>query len=200
MESVWVGVRYIAAVPLFALCGYLSAANLLSSPQWHFPNVPLWGVFPLPFALLCCLYFMHTIRAALAAPAMLGVWCVSLWTANLVGILVPANSGVGALLPGGVGGFVGGLGLSLCTAICYPSLLSSKRLYQGGLVGLICGLSFTPWVGLYEANLNSFIPGPPIFPFAIWQAAMGTYLCVIYTEAGKAAQPGDSEQSSLNLL
>jgi hypothetical protein len=168
--------RQIAVVLLFALCGYLSAANLLATQPWDFPNGPSPMFLPIPFAILCGLNFLHTIRAALALPLMLGVWFMSYVAATWAGMFISVDVAIGALAPGCVGGLIGSFGLSLCAAVAFPSLLLRKNLLRGALVGLISGLSFAPWVSLYKQNLMSGPPAPPVFAFAIWQAAMGTYM------------------------
>jgi hypothetical protein len=167
------GLKCAAVAILFAICGGWSASRCFP----YFPPDSLVGLldlFPVPFAVLCIVLFLHKVRAVCAAPMPI-VWLVAYSVADFLGTVRR-----GDFVPGCVGGLVGGLGLVLCVSIGNRASFSLMRLTVGGLVGSISGWSFAPWVHAYYAyDLNRGpLAGPPTpgYAFAIWQFAMGTYL------------------------
>src|ERR1700742_1843122 len=156
--------KVISVAILFAACGALSSLWLLSNfpDRWEF-------LFPLPFALLCTVFFMRKAEAVFSAALMDGVWLIASYAADVVA--VPHLS---SYLPGFVGGSIGGFGLVLCTVIADPSAVSLKRIAYGGLIGAIAGLAFGPWTQIHMAqldgaNINEVFPRTvPILAFAIW--------------------------------
>jgi hypothetical protein len=167
---------------LFAACGALSSFWLLPDFPDHFEFI-----FPLPFALVCTALFMRKVGAVFAIALMDIVWLISSFVANALGMWTNLSP-----LPGFVGGSIGGFGLVLCAAICHPSAFSLNRVAYGGLIGAIAGLAFTSWTQIYMAqnygdNINRVFPKTvPILAFALWQAAMGTYLYVIVKESARS--------------
>ena len=180
-NSLLAGLKIISVAILFAACGALSSFWLLP----HFPD--RWDfLFPLPFALLSTVLFMRKAAAVFAIALTDIVWLVSSFTAFAAGMASHLSP-----LPGFVGGSIGGLGLLLCAVICHPSVFSLKRVAYAGLIGSIAGLAFVPWTQIYieqheGANLERvFAKTVPIQAFAIWQAAMGTYLYVIFRQSAR---------------
>lgn len=183
-ETLLAGLKSCSVAVLFAACGAGSSATLLP----HFPNKFELG-FAIPFALLCALLFMRMRRAVFAVPLMIAVWLISSFAAFSVGMSTHAS-----LFPGMVGGFIGALGLVLCVAICYPSLFSMKYLAFGALIGFLCGALFGPWARVYMATEFSMSTNPdvplsqmPVMAFAVWQAAVGTYLYALCLYAKRKA-------------
>jgi hypothetical protein len=177
---------------LFAVCGALSAACLISPA---FPDrLPI--KLPIPFVLICAALFMRTTKVILAIPFMIATWAIAYSAAYMLGlelgfVLAPLRFYIPIwLLPGCVSGFIGGFGLALCVSICYSRLLS--RMFGGALIGTISGLAFAPWLWFFCKNGYS-----PLWlligAFAIWQSVEGTYLYAICTSnvARKEAQLED---------
>ncbi len=152
-------VRWIGVALLFALCFWV-ISRLLGDYVW----VP--GI---PFALCCALLFFHSWRAVFAVPLMAALYVASVW----VFFLTPKAFDFHYY----VSGVVGGVGLVLCAAICYPRLLSPRCLCGGGALGAISALAFARWSDSTST--------------AIWQAVVGTYLYAICTGVnGKAMHDG----------
>jgi len=123
---------------------------------------------------------------------MVAVWPVASKAAILVGMGAPG----GVFLAPVCGGFIGGVGLVLCAATCHGRLFTRKYIFRGAAVGSFSAQAFGPWSSLYDSNLNS----PPynrdptlLFAFAVWQAAVGTYLYAIVHDTGNEARPEDSQ-------
>lgn len=180
--------RYVVVALLFAICGALSAAYLLPS---RFPDrVPM--ILPIPFALLCALLFLHTLRAVFAVPLIVAVWLIAYSVTFFVGFLGASIVPVPLFL----GGFISGIGLVLCVSTCRRRLLSRKYIFRGAKISTIGALAFAPWLWSFLANLNNYRPPQwlLICAFAIWQATVGTYLYAIYTGIAKGAQPEGSQR------
>ena len=177
--------RYVGVALLFAICGTMSATHLLSS-GWEPTQVHM--MFAVPFALLCAVLFLRTGRIILAAPLMIAVWVAACVAATWTGMARAQD----VFSPVYVGGIVGGLGLVLCASICYWRLILPKYLFGGAVIGAVSALPFAPWLRLYTSHLNSPPPTPPLLAFAIWQAAVGTYLYAICTEASEKKWPAES--------
>ena len=88
-------------------------------------------------------------------------------------------------LPGlSAGGIIGGLGCVLSISTCYGRLLSPDYLFRGAGVGAVSALAFGPWLVSFYLHIGSPVdPLQPslLFAFAVWQAAVGTYLYSICT-------------------
>ncbi|MGA7926082.1 MAG: hypothetical protein WCA20_08805 [Candidatus Sulfotelmatobacter sp.] len=182
-------VRYVAVALLFALCSVVCVPHFLS----EFPFLPSLSdrMLPLPFALLCAVLFLRTWRLIFAVPLMFGVWFVSVGVGFYVGVIVARYSL--SLLPGCAGGLIGGVGLVLCVATCYPRLFSWRQLLRGAAVGAVGAFPFTFWVAKYfDSNSSSAtVVARPLLlcAFVIWQVTVGTYLYAICTEANRNIQP-----------
>ena len=138
------GLKCAAVAILFAVCGGWSAS--LCFPQFPPTNLDgLLGLYPVPFAVLCIVLFLRNVRAVCAVPMPI-VWLVAYGVANFLGMDSQDD-----LLPGCVGGLVGGLGLVLCVSVGQSPFFSVKRFAIGALVGSISGLSFAPWVQALRA-------------------------------------------------
>jgi len=178
-DSLLAGLKVVSVAILFAACGALSSYLLLPDFPRRFEFI-----FPLPFALLCSVLFMRKAEAVFAIALAEIVWLISSFAAFVAG----TDSNLSPL-PGFVGGSIGGLGLVLCAVISHPSVFSLKRLAYGGLIGSLSGLAFTSWTQIYMEqhygdNVNRVFPKTvPILAFAIWQAAVGTYLYLISRNA-----------------
>lgn len=177
-NSILSGLRPASVAVLLALSGAGSSSVLLP----NFPN-HCDILFPLPFAVLCAGLFMRSLRVALAIPLMLAVWLVSFWVANCC-----AMSPHSGLLPGCLGGFLGGWGLVFCAAICYRSLFAIQYLVIGAIVSSLAGIAFLPWVQRFDPNATRSVP---ISAFAVWEAAMG--IC-LYFLCRRAQRGGDENR------
>ena len=181
--------KYVVVAVLFALCGGWSA-------QFPMPEHFGWMncVLPLPFAVLCAMLFMRTSKAALAVTFMVAVWLAAYLTAMAVGMLAGHQE---HLIPVGMGGFIGGLGVALSASVCHRRLLSPTWLLAAALTGCAAALPFGFWLRSYYLTLNS--PDDPLQPlrlryaFAIWQGAVGTYLYAVCTRAKEKAPQADSQ-------
>lgn len=82
----------------------------------------------------------------------------------------------------GVGGLIGALGVTVAIAVEHPRLLSPWWLTGAAALGFVAGLPFEPWLAHVDYRLNGSPIPDPVQPlrlacaFAIWQAAIGTYL------------------------
>ena len=163
--------RYVGVAAMFALCGYWSAAWFIAS---SFPYRLGWMAFglPIPFAVLCVLLFVRTAWGALLIPLMDAAWYLAYCGAVLTDERIRGN---GSPLSACAGGLVGGIGVMLSAAIFRRSLLSIKHLI---LLAVIGGISALP-LGLCMSAVVPIWPQTIWRGFAIWQAAVGTYLYVI---------------------
>lgn len=178
-----------AVAILFGMCGAVSAGFLLPGFPDH---LCIW--FPIPFALLCGLLFMRTL---LLVPIVWVVWTVSYMAAFVAGFseLPPA--------PGCAGGLLGALGLMFCSAVCRKELFSSKYFIRAAVVGVISGFPFTFWASFYLSKVtvdHAAASKPPLLAFAIWQAAVGTYLYAISTDKTVEQDVGHEDDLSLIRL
>ena len=156
-------VRLIGVALLFALC-FCVVSRLLGDYVWG-PGIS--------FALCCALLFLHSWRAVFAVPLMAALYIGSIW----VFLSTPKSFGIHYY----VSGLVGGVGLVLCAAICYPRLLSPRYLCCGGALGAICALPFERWSDSTST--------------AIWQAVVGTYLYAICTRVNRKAMHDGFQES-----
>jgi hypothetical protein len=173
---------------LFAICGALSSFCMNA----HSPDEGSLLAVPLPFAVL--LFFLLLAPKAawlLTVPLNVGTWLVAYW----ITIFMMVNI-CGPLLSMFIGGLAGSLGVTLCTAMGYPLLLrSTKYLTSAAAIGGVCALPFGFWwlsrsTGEYNLLTSIYFR----CAFAIWQAAVGTYLYVVCRELRKSP-PDDSQQA-----
>lgn len=188
-DSIPLPLTYSAVAASFAICGALSAAFLLSGFPDHFC---FW--FPIPFALLCSLLFMRTL---LLTPIMWVVWNISYLTAFVVGFSgwPPA--------PGCAGGLLGALGLMFCSAVCRKELFASKYFIRAAVIGTLGGIPFIRWVSFYLSKMtvdHANASKPPLLAFAIWQAAVGTYLYAISTSSRSEQEEGQSDENDVSVI
>jgi len=142
-------VRWVGAALLFAFCCAVISRLLVDF---------VWGP-GISFAICCALLFLHSWRAVFAVPLMVALYIASIW----VFLFTPKAFDFHYY----VSGLVGGVGLVLCAAICYPHLLSPRFLCCGAALGTISVLPFRWWCDSTST--------------AIWQAIVGTYLYAICT-------------------
>lgn len=189
-QFVFAASRYVGVAILFAACG-----------AWQARFFPYGGealsvrTLQIPFALLCAVLFLRTVKAILAVPLIVVVWVLAWKTAVWLGMELGSED---HLTPMCVGGFVGGLGLALCAAICHRRSLSLFSLLGAGFTGCVAALPFGLWLRSYYLNLHGAAdPLQPLrlqYAFAIWQAAVGTYLYAVCTQAKKKAQQEKSQE------
>lgn len=171
---------YCGIFLLFALCGAGSASLFIR----NFPDLTaLLYIFPTPFALLCLVLFLrNSAGGIIVAPLMMAVWYIAYFGAFFADGWVESRleSSLGGFIAACVlGGFIGGVGLVLCSGLCYRRLLSAKHIFVGATLGAIFALSFLPRFLDYESNLNRGFTSTPVLSFALWEAIMGTYLYAV---------------------
>jgi hypothetical protein len=179
MTPKWASTRwkYIGVAVLFALCGAWSSQQFPERDRFVEP------LFPLPFAGLCAVLFLRSPRAIPAVALSVPVYAV----AHFVAIEAALFLGWTYFLPMCVAGFVGGAGLALSFGIGHRRLVSPRRLLRVATVGAVAAIPFGLWLRMYILRVN--VPQDPLQPlrllysFAIWQAAVGTYLYAVCTEA-----------------
>jgi hypothetical protein len=167
---------------LFALSGACSASlmNPWSSPAEEGNYLLL---VPLPFAFLSFFLFHPTKPAGLLGfPLNVLAWLIAYLTVGFV----MGNTG-DPLIGVCVGGAIGGLSVTLCAATGQRRLLSSKYLISATAIGAVLALSF---VFSARGEDTRLLLGRRC-AFAIWQAAVGTYLYVVCTQlkTGKGDRP-----------
>jgi hypothetical protein len=143
---------------------------------------------------VCALLFLRTVRLIFAAALIILVWPIAFAVADFFGMEFGD-----VMSPACVGGLIGGLGLVLCVSICQRRVFSPKYLLGGAVVGFVSALSFAPWLKSFYSNINGY-PSQPLLllAFAIWQAAVGTYLYAICTHVNdEKSQMVESANASL---
>jgi hypothetical protein len=159
---------------LYAVCGGLSSFVF----NRHFQAGWLIGV---TFALLTALLLLNSPRKIIAAPLIIVLWLAMYLSLGLASFAVDTG-GLWAA------GLVGGLGVSLAVAIGYRKLRSVLYLPLGGVIGALAAFSF----GTSLHSCDGIDPEPVLrvhLSFAIWQAAVGTYLYAVCAPEKKATQP-----------
>jgi hypothetical protein len=159
---------------LFGVCGGLSSVLVDAEKRG--------GLLPVVvFALLSAVLFLRSRKKILAAPLIVAVFPVAGISATAMGL------GLGVLYPLGAcfGGLVGGMGVTLATSIGYPRLRSRRYLMGGGAIGCLAALPFSMWLYLQSKDSNDAYLWLHI-SFAIWQAAVGTYLYAVCAHVEKS--------------
>ncbi len=167
---------------LFASCGAGSELFVLKYGRLAASGV----VLPLSFPLLCALLLTRTRKALLVFPLMIAAELVA---ATLTAYLILATLMFhisSLVIPVFLGGAVCGAGVTASCAVQYRQLLSRSRLLGAALVGGLAALPFSPLVAPFGR------PDPRLvaLAFAIWEAAVGTYLYAMCTSTRK--EPCDS--------
>jgi hypothetical protein len=176
----------VGVAALFASCG--AGSSLFVFKYGHQAASGL--VYPLAFPLLCALLFMRTRKAFLACPLMIATGLVAAAvTAYLILAALMLHISSDAI-PVLVGGATCGVGVTLSCAVPYRQLLSRSRLLGAALVGGLAALPFSSLV----APFGRPDPRLVVLAFAIWEAAVGTYLYAICTSTDQ--EPGDSSTSA----
>jgi hypothetical protein len=162
----WIAI--IGAAIAFALCGAWSS-------ELYSDRGAKAALLGLPFAILCTLLTVRKASAFIIFPIIAGLWP----TARMVAVAGAMLSG-DDYLPMGLAGLIGGFGVAMAVSVGHGHLRSTWRLAGAGAVGLVAGLSFQPWLQSFVLRLNTV--ADPLQPerlrsgFAIWQAAVGTYV------------------------
>jgi hypothetical protein len=82
-------------------------------------------------------------------------------------------------LPMALAGLVGGFGLSVCYAIAHRT---RSQLIPGTIIGAVSALPFGLWLEAVHQGSSMDSPAQRLLLkdfFEIWQAAMGTYFCLV---------------------
>jgi hypothetical protein len=158
----------IGAAAVFALCGAWSSG--LYSDRGT--EASFLGV---PFALLCTLLMVRKGTALLILPAIAVLWPIARFAATGAAMVSGDD-----YWPMGLGGLIGGWGIAVAIGIAHRQILSRWRLAGAAAIGYVAGLSFGPWLTYYRLRINSvpdhLQPTRLRYAFAIWQAAVGTYV------------------------
>jgi len=176
----------VGVAALFAGCGAGSALFV-----WRYGHLAASGlVYPLSFPLLCALLFMRTRRAFLACPLMIAAEIVAVYVTVCLGLAAMGLRIESWAIPVFVGGATGGVGVTLSCAVPYRQVLSRSRLLGAALVGGLAALPFSA-VAIPFGRPDQRLA---VLAFAIWEAAVGTYLYAICTSTDQ--EPGDSNTSA----
>jgi hypothetical protein len=159
----------IGAAAVFAWCGAWSSG--LYSDRGTVATLFL-GV---PFALLCTLLMVRRRSALLILPVIAVLWPIAHFAATGAAMVSGDD-----YWPMGLGGLIGGWGIAVAIGIAHRQILSRWRLAGAAAVGFVAGLSFDPWLTYHRLRINSvpdhLQPTRLRYAFAIWQAAVGTYV------------------------
>jgi hypothetical protein len=93
-------------------------------------------------------------------------------------------------IPVFAGGATGGVGVTLSCAVLYTQLLSRSRLLVAALVGGLAALPFSAVAIPFGRPDQRLVT----LAFAIWEAAVGTYLYAICTSTDKEARDSNSSE------
>lgn len=177
-----IALRYVGVALLFGISGACS--------------VYLGALFSVPFALLCALLFLRQWRAIVTVPLMVVVMFVAAAAEDIV-----ASVGDDGVSPFCVAGAIAGFGLVLCVAMCRRSLFSQRYTFRGAVVGCVSALAFVPCFkhvrGFVFGSLDVREPALLPLAFAIWQAAVGTYLYKSVRDSKDEAVTGDSAEHTI---
>jgi len=176
----------VGVMALFASCG---AGSVLV--VWRYGQLAASGlVYPLSFPLLCALLFMRTRRAFLACPLMIAAEFVAVYVTVCLGFAAMGLKIESWAIPVFAGGATGGVGVTLSCAVLYTQLLSRSRLLVAALVGGLAALPFSAVAIPFGRPDQRLVT----LAFAIWEAAVGTYLYAICTSTDKEARDSNSSE------
>jgi hypothetical protein len=165
-------VGWAQAALLFGVCG--AASSRLVNPEGG-GTWAEWGfyLFPIPFGVVAAWLYVGRIVPGIALVILdAAVWQL----AYRLAVYRPPISMVVTPAPGiCLAGLVGGLGVSLATALCKRQAPGMRNVGLGALTGAVCSLPFVWWV---IAGDQLPIPEWAFWTlcFAIWQAAVGVCL------------------------
>ena len=162
-------IRWAHAALLFGVCGAVSS-QLINLDGWS-----TWGFYllPIPFGILAAWLCVESIVPGIALVILdAAVWQLAYRMARWLATDGPTVQRIAAMY---LAGLVGGLGVSLATALCQRRVPPMRSVGMGALAGGVCGLPFAWWV-----IAGDHVPLPEwafiTLCFAIWQAAVGVCL------------------------
>jgi len=168
-------IKHVGVALLFGLGGAYSATMFTDDGGWRM------GMLPIPFALISAVLFLRTPLAVLVVPYISLVWLFAYLTAMISGM----GAGSGSFWPVCAGGAVGGFGLLFGVAVSDDRLFTLRFVVRAVAIGALAALPFGFWLEAYRGSsgtpMESVEPGLLRWCFAIWQAAVGTYLYAIRT-------------------
>jgi hypothetical protein len=119
----------------------------------------------------------------IAMPLIAVVWMIAYLISFAARVFVVPFAVHSDFVAMSIGGVVGGLGLVLVNAVGRRRLLSLRHLIEGGVIGCIAALPFGLW--LLDLHHSGGDRTYLQCSFAIWQAAVGTYLYIVCTQVEK---------------
>ena len=159
----------VLCVPLFAVAGLLGAGWFLD--QMKGESYWVYVVPALPFAIACAFLCLRPLPLVITAAVL---YCVD-WAAALrVGARLsggPVNQHVAML----IAGFIGGVGVAAVTSLDAPRLRTRMAMLIAGVIGGVFGLPFALYVKP-SASVPLSEEAIVRISFALWQAAVGTYV------------------------
>jgi hypothetical protein len=160
------GIRWAQAALLFGVCGAASSQML---------NLDDWAsyVLPVPFGIVAAWLCVGRVAPGIVLVILDAVvWQLAYRIAVKFGADGPTLQRVAALY---LAGLVGGLGVSLATALVKRQAPAMRAVGISALAGGVCGLPFAWWL---IAGNQAPIPdrASAALCFAIWQAAVGVCL------------------------
>lgn len=162
------------AALLFGVCGAVSS---------QFVNLEGWGLYvlPVPFGILAAWLCIGRLGPGVALVILdAAVWQPALripdWLSTNPIITRPT------VLSVSLAGLVGGLGVSVATALCQRRLPTVRAVGMCAITGSVCGLPFLCWrPGVWWISVGGFttpwwVWAIAVLCFSIWQAAVGVCL------------------------
>jgi hypothetical protein len=174
--------------PVFSNVTDSILAKCLAFPiRYPFTVVANLSFVPVVFVLLSLVLFLSSWKAAISAMLNIIVW----WGAYALS--VSQKTSPWPINPILLAGALGGFGVTLSDSLCYPQLLSLRRLSCAALIGLAGAV---PFAVLSMQSVRCCIEPAAlgvviVLGFGIWQASIGTYLYCVCTE--REEQMGEVE-------